>query len=81
MCSYANQFAFVSGGQSFKNSQNMTKVVGFDLEKDKWYELPSLNYGRHGHSSTFIGDAIYVYGSNYDSIERLEFPLATSAYR
>ena len=65
MCSFANQFAFVSGGYLKK------KVFRIDLTTDIWVEMPKLVEAVKIYSSSCtLSNFMYVYDINPDSETR-----------
>ena len=81
LCSYTNQFVFVSGGESSGTKRDKVvrlKVDKMDLEANNWEVMPSLNVARSLHSSCALSNALYVIGGYaYDDnppIEKLSNP-------
>ena len=73
MCNWSGTNVFVSGGF------NTDTVERYDLAKDEWTRMPSMNVGRYTHASCALGRFVYVFhgtradGSGYlGSIERLD---------
>ena len=55
MCSFANRFVFVIGGDSGD------QVIRIDLATDKWECMPSIEDDIINPSCCTLGNAIYVY--------------------
>ena len=57
----------------------MRSVEEYDIKKDAWVRVASLNECRHSHSSCTLGDKLYTFGGSdgvnqtfSDSIESLD---------
>ena len=59
-CSLQERYVIVSGGED--DYVKVSSVERYDLKKDIWEEIASLNEARGSHSSCSIGDTVYVFG-------------------
>ena len=69
----------MTGSRIEENDANKS-VEQYNIDMDIWFDLPSLNYGRHYHSSCTLGNQfIYVFAGissetkkYFNSIERFD---------
>ena len=79
VCNLANRKIILSGGEDETGERKFATVYALDTLNWKWQinPLPDLNIARSEHSSTFLGDAIYVAcgndhnGDYLSSVEKL----------
>ena len=55
---YMNACVYLTGGKGASSCL----VSQFNLADRSWTQAPSLNQGRHGHSSCTLCDTLYVFG-------------------
>ena len=62
---YKDMVLFVSGGYDPSNESIYLKSVDrYDILKNQWSEAPAMNAPRARHSSSVIGDFLYVFGGS-----------------
>ena len=75
----------ITGGESGKQEWAHNEVEALTLANGQWEKLPSLNQGRHGSGTPFIGDTMYVAAGcahkggspEINSMEKLRWPVDT----
>ena len=56
LCNFKNSHIFVSGG----GSDGDKSVERYDIGRDTWQMMPSMNRGRKYHASVALGNHVYV---------------------
>ena len=54
------QYVFLTGGQGRFGNHGRT-VERYDLNREEWQVMPSLNIGRVGHASCTLGSHVFVF--------------------
>jgi hypothetical protein len=73
----------ITGGESAGQKDAHNEVEALSLATGLWQQLPSLNQGRHGSGTPFIGDTMYVAagckqkggGAEINSMEKIHWPM------
>ena len=71
MCVAKSKFIYVTGGCSYDGKSVYANCHRYDIDRNLWQEMQSMNKPRYFHSSCQLAACIYVFCGKISDYERI----------